>query len=335
VADCLVDSRGRTVRDLRVSVTDRCNLRCRYCMPAEGLAWAPRETQLEFDEIARLVAIFAGFGVRSVRLTGGEPLVRPRLHELVAQLSAIDELHEISLTTNGVLLERSVDALAAAGLSRVNVSLDALAPDRYKLITRRDDLSRVLAGLRALERHPRLAPIKVNVVAMRGFTEHDVLDFAELATRSPYVIRFLEFMPLDADEAWSEDALLSGAELRAIVESRYTLEEIPAAASSTARRFRIAGHDASGASGEIGFVSPVTESFCAACDRVRLTADGQLRTCLFDRAETDLRTPMRHGADDAELAGLIRDAVWRKSDGHTIRGGAPVDPGRSMSQIGG
>lgn len=330
MTDCLVDSFGRTVRDLRVSVTDRCNLRCRYCMPAEGLRWASRETELNFDEITRLVAIFADLGVRSVRLTGGEPLVRPRLAELVERISSIHAIEDIALTTNGVLLAGSIDALAAAGLTRVNVSLDALSPERFRAIARRDDLGRVLDGLRAVERHPALAPIKVNVVAMRGFTEDDVLNFAELARSHPYVIRFLEFMPLDADETWSEDTLLPGEEIRAIIERRHPLEETPAGPASTSKRYRFAD-----GSGEIGFVNPVTEPFCGGCDRVRLTADGQLRTCLFSLGETDLRTPLRNGDSDTEIAELIRAAVWRKPAGHEIGKQTFAAPGRSMSQIGG
>ncbi|MFY9264557.1 MAG: GTP 3',8-cyclase MoaA [Solirubrobacterales bacterium] len=326
----LTDARGRTVRDLRVSVTDRCNLRCHYCMPAEGLDWSPRDDQLSFDEITRLVSLFAGFGVRSVRLTGGEPLVRRDLHLLVERLSAIDAIEDISLTTNGILLAGQIDRLVAAGLTRVNVSLDALTPERYREITRRDGLARVLDGLRAAERFPDMGPIKVNVVAVRGMSSLEIIEFAELARRRPYVVRFLEFMPLDADEQWSEDALLTGAEIRAVIERVHELSELPSAPGSTARRFAFAD-----GAGEIGFVSPVSEPFCATCDRARLTADGQLRSCLFSLDETDLRGAMRAGATNDTLGEMIRGAIWRKQAGHLIGSDTFVAPGRTMSQIGG
>ncbi|MFY9488472.1 MAG: GTP 3',8-cyclase MoaA [Solirubrobacterales bacterium] len=326
----LTDRRGRTVRDLRVSVTDRCNLRCHYCMPAEGLKWAPRETQLDFDELTRLVSLFAELGVKTVRLTGGEPLVRRDLHRLVERISAIDAIEEISLTTNGILLAEQIEALVAAGLTRVNVSLDALTPERYREITRRDGLARVLEGLRAAERFPQMGPIKVNVVAVRGMTELEILEFAELARRRPYVLRFLEFMPLDAGETWTRDSLLTGEEIRSVIERVHGLLELPSSPGATARRFEF-----SDGGGEIGFVSPVSEPFCATCDRARLTADGQLRSCLFSLDETDLRSAMRAGASNETLSEMIRAAIWRKQAGHLIGADAFVSPDRSMSQIGG
>src|SRR5919205_234526 len=260
----LVDGWGREIRSLRVSVTDKCNFRCRYCMPAEGLEWLDRDEVLRFEEIARLVRVLAAMGVDEVRLTGG------------------------------------------------------------------DALDRVLAGLEEAERYPQLRPIKVNCVAIRGFTEVEVPALAELARRKPYVVRFIEFMPLDADESWRGDDVLTGGEIRALIEERWPLEELPAKASSTARRFRFAD-----GAGEIGFVNPVSEPFCSSCDRIRLTADGQLRTCLFSRREWDLKTPLREGASDLELERLLRFAVRHKELKHKINDPGFVRASRSMSQIGG
>src|SRR5436189_5440823 len=276
----LRDGWGRELKSLRVSVTDKCNFRCRYCMPAEGLEWLGREEVLTFEEIARLVRVLARMGVDEIRLTGGEPLVRRDLPVLVDLLAATPGVPDRSLTTNGVLLDRFAGPLVAACLRRLNVSLDSLSHVRFAEITRRDALDRVLAGLEAAERHPELRPIKINCVAIRGFTELEVPALAELARRKPYVVRFIEFMPLDADEAWREDDLPTGGEIRALIEARWPLEELPAKPSSTARRFRFAD-----GAGEIGFVNPVSEPFCSTCDRIRLTADGQLRTCLFSRRE--------------------------------------------------
>jgi cyclic pyranopterin phosphate synthase len=326
----LVDGHGRPIGDLRVSVTDRCNFRCQYCMPAEGLPWLDRDALLTYEEIARLVALLSAMGVHSVRLTGGEPLVRRELWRLVEMLSAIETLQDLSLTTNGYLLARQVDDLVAAGLRRVNVSLDSLVPDRFFQLTRRDSLSQVLEGLEAAQLHPELRPIKVNVVALRDFTEDEVLRFAELARRTPYVVRFIEFMPLDADRAWSKDKVLPNAEIRAMIQERYPLEAIGRDRHGTARRWRFAdGH------GEIGFISPVSEPFCGDCDRIRLTAEGMLRTCLFSLNETDLRAPLRAGASDAELEAVIRDAVWRKELKHHIGDPGFIQPPRTMSRIGG
>ena len=250
----LTDSWGREIHSVRVSVTDKCNFRCRYCMPAEGLEWLPREEVLSFEEIARLVSVLAAMGVDEVRLTGGEPLVRRDLPVLVGMLGAIEGVRDLSLTTNGVLLDRFAGPLVEAGLTRINVSLDSLSHVRFAEITRRDALDRVLAGLAEAERYPELRPIKVNCVAVKGFTEEEVPALAELARRKPYVVRFIEFMPLDADEAWSEDEVLTGAEIRSLIEEHWPLEEIPAKQSSTARRFRFTD-----GAGEIGFVDPVSE----------------------------------------------------------------------------
>lgn len=326
----LTDSWGREIRSLRVSVTDRCNFRCRYCMPAEGLPWLAKPEVLSFEEIHRLVRLMAAMGVREVRLTGGEPLVRRDLPELVEVLAETPGVEDLSLTTNGVLLDRLAAPLVAAGLRRVNVSLDSLSHTRFAEITRRDALDRVLKGLEVAEAFPELRPIKVNSVAIRGFSETEVPALAELARRKPYIVRFLEFMPLDADERWDADKVLSGAEIRAIVEQHWPLEEIPAGPSSTSRRFRFAD-----GAGEIGFISPVTEPFCSSCDRIRLTADGRLRTCLFSQREWDLRDALRGGAADRELRELIREAVAHKELKHRVNEPGFVRASRTMSQIGG
>ena len=327
----LRDGFGRVHRSLRVSVTDRCNLRCRYCMPAEGMRWLEREELLTDDELVRVVGLFARLGVSELRITGGEPLVRPGLAALVGRLARAEGVREVSMTTNGVLVADAIDALVANGLARVNVSVDSLDPQRFRAITRRDDLSRVLEGLAACERHPSLRPIKVNAVALRGVSEPDVLPLAELARRRPYVVRFIEVMPLDAPREWTRQAVLSGEELRAMICARWPLLAMgPERPSATGTSWRFAD-----GAGELQFVSSVTEPFCASCDRLRLTADGQLRTCLFAEWETDLRGPLRAGACDAELARIARQAVMRKEAGHGMADPAWTYTGRPMSMIGG
>jgi GTP 3',8-cyclase len=324
----LVDGHGRRISDLRVSVTDRCNFRCQYCMPAEGLPWLERDDVLHFEEIARLVAILARMGVTDLRLTGGEPLVRRDFPALVAMLSPL--VHDLSVTTNGYLLERDAETLVRAGVKRFNVSIDSLQRDRFFEMTRRDALPRVLRGLEALAAFPEAHPIKVNAVAMRGFTEDEVLPFARFAREHPYEVRFIEFMPLDADHAWTRDSVLTGAEIRALIEEHHPLEPQPRAAHSTARVYRFA--DGKGA---IGFINPVSEPFCGDCNRIRLTADGKLRTCLFSVNETDLRAPLRSGASDAEVELIVREAVWRKELEHHVSDPGFVQPVRTMSAIGG
>jgi cyclic pyranopterin phosphate synthase len=326
----LVDGWGREIKSVRLSVTDKCNFRCRYCMPAEGLEWLGRDEVLSFEELTRVTRVLAAMGVDEVRLTGGEPLVRRDLPTLVRMLAETPGVHDLSLTTNGVLLDRLAGPLVEAGLKRLNVSLDSLSHVRFAEITRRDALDRVLAGLAEAERYQELRPIKINCVAMRGFTEVEVPALAELARTKPYVVRFIEFMPLDADESWRGDAVLSGEEIRAIVEERWPLVELPAKASSTARRFAFAD-----GAGELGFVNPVSDPFCSTCDRIRLTADGQLRTCLFSRKEWDLKTPLREGVSDEELANVIRFAIRHKELKHRINDDGFVRASRSMSQIGG
>ncbi|MBA3299498.1 MAG: GTP 3',8-cyclase MoaA [Thermoleophilaceae bacterium] len=333
----LVDGHGRRIADLRVSVTDRCNFRCQYCMPAEGLQWVSREEVLSFEEIERIVSLLVQMGIEDVRLTGGEPLVRREFPRLVSMLAAIDGLGDLSLTTNGYLLERDAGALAAAGIDRLNVSIDSLQRDRFFQMTRRDALPQVLRGLEAAARQPGLRPVKVNVVAIRGFTESEAIPFAEFARERGFEVRFIEFMPLDGDSAWTADQVLPGEELRAIINAVYPIEELPREPSATARVFRFAdsARGESAAGGQIGFIDPVSEPFCADCNRIRLTADGRLRTCLFSLHETDLRGPMRAGAPDDELELLVREAVWRKELKHRVGEEGFRRPARSMSAIGG
>jgi GTP 3',8-cyclase len=330
LVEALRDAHGRAITDLRVSVTDRCNFRCRYCMPAEGMPWLPREEILSFEEITRLVRILAGLGITDVRLTGGEPLARRDFPRLVAMLSSIDGIRDLSVTTNGYLLERDAAALVDAGIDRVNVSVDSLARDRFHEITRRDALPQVLRGLEAIGAFDRVRPIKVNAVAIRDFTEDEVLRFADFARSTDYQVRFIEFMPLDGDRAWERDMVLTGNEVRALIETRYPLEALAREPHATARVYRFADGQ-----GEIGFINPVSEPFCADCNRIRLTADGELRTCLFSVHETDLRAPLRAGVTDAELAETIREAVWRKELKHHVNDPGFRPPPRTMSAIGG
>jgi cyclic pyranopterin phosphate synthase len=328
--DPLRDAHGRSITDLRVSVTDRCNFRCRYCMPAEGMEWLDRDHVLSFEEIERLVRLLAGFGVTDVRLTGGEPLARRDFPELVARLRAIDGISDLSMTTNGYLLERHAEALVDAGIDRVNVSIDSLSRDRFHEVTRRDALPQTLRGLEAIAAFDRVRPIKVNAVGMRDFTEAEVLSFCDLARSNDYEVRFIEFMPLDGDRAWDIDQVLTGAEIRALIDEHHPLVELPREPHATARVYRFAD-----GTGQIGFINPVSEPFCADCNRIRLTADGKLRTCLFSIRETDLREPLRAGATDVELEEIVRAAVWRKELKHRVNEPGFVPPPRTMSAIGG
>ncbi|MDQ6820708.1 MAG: GTP 3',8-cyclase MoaA [Actinomycetota bacterium] len=326
----LSDGHGRLIGDLRVSVTDRCNFRCQYCMPAEGLPWLERTEILRFEEIARIVELMAAMGVADVRLTGGEPLVRRDFPRLAAMLSGIEGVRDLSVTTNGFLLERDAAALVSAGINRFNVSIDSLQRDRFFELTRRDALPQVLRGLEALASFPEAHPIKINAVAIRGFTEEEVIPFAQFARRTAYEVRFIEYMPLDADHAWTADQVLSGAELRAAIDAVHPLEREPREPHATARVYRFADGQ-----GRIGFINPVSEPFCGDCNRIRLTADGRLRTCLFSLNETDLRGPIRAGAGDDELETIIREAVWRKELKHHIGEPGFIQPARTMSAIGG
>jgi GTP 3',8-cyclase len=328
--DPLSDGHGRRISDLRVSVTDRCNFRCQYCMPAEGLPWLDRADVLSFEEIERIVALLAQMGVTTVRLTGGEPLVRREFPKLAAALKAVAGLQELSITTNGFLLERDAAALVAAGVDRFNVSVDSLQRDRFYAQTRRDALPRVLAGLEHLAGFPEAHPIKVNAVAIRGFTEQEVLPFARFAREHPYEVRFIEYMPLDGDRAWQPGQVLTGAEIRAAIHAVYPLAEAERAPHATARVHRFAD-----GTGSIGFINPVSEPFCGDCNRIRLTADGRLRTCLFSINETDLRGPLRAGATDDDLEQIVRTAVWAKELKHHVNEPGFIQPARTMSAIGG
>jgi cyclic pyranopterin phosphate synthase len=303
-------------------------------MPEEGLQWLKKDTLLTLEEITRLCQIAAQLGIKEIRLTGGEPTLRPGLSNLIRMLKqALPDVESLSLTTNGFLLKGLAAELAEAGLTRINVSVDTLDHEKFHQVTRRDALRQVLEGLEELEKHPSIRPIKINAVGMRNFTEEEVVRFAELARRKPYVIRFIEFMPLDADGNWRRELVLTGAELRAIIEREYMpLVPLPARdPSSTSTRYTFAD-----GVGELGFIDPVSQPFCATCNRIRLTADGQLRTCLFSIDEWDLRAPMRDGASDQDLADIFVEAVAHKELKHKINEGEAFQrASRSMSQIGG
>ncbi len=329
-SDLLVDTHGRVVRDLRISVTDRCNLRCVYCMPAEGMPWLAREQLLSYEEIARLAKVAIGLGVTGIRLTGGEPTVRRDLPELVRLLAALAPGLDLSLTTNGILLAGMADALHASGLRRVNVSLDTLDPGRFRTLARRDRLGDVLAGI-AAARRVGFAPIKINAVLMRGFNDDEAVPLARWARDNDYELRFIEWMPLDFQRGWDRSRLVPSDDVRRAVDAEFPLETADladASAPATRHRYR----DGRGA---VGFIGSVTRPFCGTCDRMRITADGQLRTCLFSLKEYDFRAAMRGGADDAALAALMRAAVLRKEPGHLIGRAGFVQPERGMSAIGG
>jgi len=326
----LEDSQGRIVRDLRISVTDRCNLRCIYCMPHEGMPWLPREDLLTYEEIARLARIALGLGIAGIRLTGGEPTTRADLHVLVRMLRALHPGFDLSLTTNGLKLAGTADSLRAAGLDRVNVSLDTLDRERFQRIARRDRLADALAGL-AAAKHAGLHPIKVNTVVMRGFNEDEVVPLARWARAEGFQLRFIEWMPLDFQRSWSRDRLVPADEILSRLGAELPIEPVPDAdpgSPAALWRYRDGG-------GQVGVVSSVTRPFCERCDRIRLTADGQVRTCLFAHGEHDVRGPLRHGATDDEIVGLLRTAVWRKEPGHRIADPSFEPPERGMSAIGG
>jgi len=329
LAEPLVDQHRRAVTDLRISVVDRCNLRCTYCMPAAGLAWLGRHELLTPEEIERLARLFVGLGVTEIKLTGGEPTVRPELVAIVARLRALGEGLDLSMTTNGLTLDRLAAPLRAAGLDRLTVSLDSLLAHRYAEMTRRDALDRARRGLEAAA-GAGFGELKVNCVVVAGTNDDEIVDFAELARAQGLAVRFIEYMPLDADRAWERDKVLASAEVRSRIEAVHPLRPLNTGAHP-ARTFAFAD----GAPGTVGFVSSVTEPFCDTCNRVRITAEGQLRTCLFSLTETDLRAPLRAGAGDAELTELVRASVWAKWAGHRIDHPDFVRPARSMSMIGG
>ncbi|MBV9594486.1 MAG: GTP 3',8-cyclase MoaA [Actinobacteria bacterium] len=337
----LIDTFGRVASDLRISLTDRCQLRCTYCMPAEGLAWIPRPELLGDDEIVRLGRIFVESGVASVRLTGGEPTIYPGLPEVIGRLSALSPRPEISLTTNGIALARTAPALVTAGLDRINVSLDTLVRSRFAALTRRDRLADVLDGL-ATAQAAGLAPIKINSVLNRDVNLDEVPELLAWALEQGYQLRFIEHMPLDADHSWSRDDMVTAEEMLELVQAHFEVRPLGhggAHGQAPAEEFEVL--DGPGAAdwasrpGRLGIIASVTRPFCRECDRLRLTADGQLRTCLFAQQETDLRGPLRAGAGDDELAAIIRTAVRGKQAGHEINSLDFVQPARSMSAIGG
>jgi cyclic pyranopterin phosphate synthase len=323
----LVDSFGRVHTDLRLSLTDRCNLRCTYCMPAEGLAWMPKPELLTDDEIVRLVGVAVSLGVRTVRLTGGEPLLRPGLVGLVGRLSALGTT--LSLTSNGLGLAKLAKPLADAGLARVNVSLDTLRPERFAALTRRDRWHDVVAGLEAAAA-AGLTPVKVNAVLLRDKNDDEALALLDWCLERGYALRFIEQMPLDPQHGWDRAEMVTADEILDLLGKRHALTPAEQRGSAPAEEFLVDGGPAT-----VGVVGSVTRPFCASCDRLRLTADGQVRNCLFAREESDLRTPLRAGASPEELADRLRVAISGKRAGHGIDGPAFVQPDRPMSAIGG
>ena len=324
----LVDGFGRVHRDLRISVTDRCNFRCTYCMPAEGLDWMAREDLLTYEELTRVARVCVErFGFDGIRLTGGEPTVRANLPVLIEQLSSLGV--DLSLTTNGTTLTNLAPTLVSAGLERINISLDSLQRERFEQITRRDELDKVLEGIDAAV-DAGLAPVKINCVVMRGVNDDEVVDFARFGRERGVTVRFIEFMPLDAQGEWTNEQVVTKAEIVAAIGDVFPLEPVAERESDPAARWRYVD-----GGGEFGVIPSVTEAFCESCDRVRLTADGMLRHCLFATRELDLRTLLRNGATDDDLAEAITAEVGAKWAGHQINQVHFIRPSRSMSQIGG
>ena len=323
----LIDGFGRVHRDLRISVTDRCNFRCTYCMPQEGMQWQRRQDLLSFEEIERVAQIMVErFGVNAIRLTGGEPTVRAKLSILVAKLAALNV--DLAMTTNGVTLPLLADELRSAGLQRINISLDSLRADRFEELTRRNELPRVLEGIEAALQ-AGFDPVKVNVVVMKGINDDEIVDFAHFGRERDLVVRFIEFMPLDADEGWSNDQVMTQAEILTSLSGEFELVPITRT-SAPATRWRYAD-----GRGEVGIVASVSQSFCDSCDRVRITADGQFRNCLFATEETDVRALLRNGASTDEIAEALQRSVSSKWAGHSINQVHFIRPRRSMSEIGG
>jgi len=324
------DSFNRPIEYLRISVTDRCNLRCVYCMPEEGVALLDHDEILRYEELARLARVIVGLGLSKLRLTGGEPLVRLHLEQLVGMLSAIPGVDDLAMTTNGTLLAAAADQLARAGLKRVNVSLDTLRPERFRAMTRRGRFEDVLQGLAAAER-AGLAPVKINVVVIRGLNDDEVVDFARRTVEDGWHVRFIEVMPLGADALWAHEGYVPTAETRARIEAAFgPLTAVNGIGAGPARYYQIPG-----AGGTIGFISPLSEHFCFRCNRLRLTAHGQLLPCLMSERAIDLRTPLRAGADDEELRRLVLEAISAKPVGHRVGPSSARPPAAPMSRIGG
>ncbi len=325
----LIDTFGRKVTNLRISVTDRCNFRCAYCMPEEGMQWLQRSLLLTYEEIARVVRIFASLGVSHIRLTGGEPLMRRDLPRLIGMIRQVPGIQDIALTTNGYFLKEQARDLVLAGLNRINVSLDSLNPQVLAEIVRRDYFARIWAGIEEVARLG-LTPIKLNVVLIRGVNDGEIVQFADLARTRPFIIRFIEFMPIGKDDGWSPDKVVSSHEVIERIQEHYPLVPGPGEDGRPADRYVFAR-----GTGELGFISSVSHPFCSRCDRVRITSDGKFRTCLFSLQETDLRSMLRGGKSDEEIADVLVAAVWKKEEGHLINRPGFVRPERTMSQIGG
>lgn len=325
----LHDKFGRQITDLRISVTDQCNFRCIYCRSADPENYRAHNQILSWPELERLARIFHGLGIRKVRITGGEPLVRNGVEDYIAGLAAMG-FPDLSMTTNGHLLGERCERLITAGLRRINISLDSLQAAKFERITRTRTFSSVMAGIEAAQ-NSRLAPVKVNAVLVRGFNDDEVESFAGFARERGVVMRFIEFMPLDADRHWSRELMVPAAEIHARIHARWPLAQIAHEKSETARRYRFAD----GAPGEIGLIAPVTQPFCGHCSRIRLTADGKLRTCLFSKEDHDLRGLLREGASDSEIMSYVRLVVSDKEDGHRINTPDFVPPSRTMVFIGG
>jgi cyclic pyranopterin phosphate synthase len=324
------DRYNREINYLRVSVTDRCNLRCRYCMPEEGIPNLGHDSILSLEEIARLIQVGTRVGIRKIRLTGGEPLVRRNLVRLVEYISAMPEINDIAITTNGVLFARQAENLKKAGLTRANFSLDSLNPDRFRYITRVgnvEDVKKAIFKAIELEMHP----VKLNMVVVRGFNDDEVLDFAELARQYPLHVRFIEFMPIGDLVFWEGDRLVSSADIKSRIEQEYELEPGRSVAGNGPAKYYLVR----GGKGSLGFISPMSNHFCAECNRIRMTADGRLRGCLHDRREIDLKAPLRRGADDEELLNLFSQAIAMKPAQHRMNDGWGLENERKMYQIGG
>ena len=328
----LVDRFGRVHRDLRISLTDRCSLRCTYCMPEQGVPWLAKTTLLSTDELLRLAGVAVSLGITEVRLTGGEPLLRRDLVDVVAGISAMEGVDgpvEVSMTTNALGLDKMAGPLVEAGLTRVNVSLDTLNRETFITMARRDRLDDTLAGIRAAA-DAGLAPLKLNTVLLRDVNDVEAVELLAFALEHDYDLRFIEQMPLDAGHTWHRESMVTGAEVLARLRTAYELEPVEQRGSAPAELFLVDGGPAT-----VGVIASITSPFCGTCDRVRLTADGQLRNCLFASAETDLRTPLREGAGDDELAELFRASIGAKLPGHGINEPGFLQPPRNMSAIGG
>ena len=325
----LFDSYGRRHDDLRISVTDRCNFRCFYCMPEEGMQWLPHEEVLTYEEIARVVRITTELGFVSYHLTGGEPLLRKDLDRLIRMMIEIQPGMDLALTTNGIALPQMAERLYAAGLRRINISLDTLDAQKFFLITRRDAFGQVMAGIEAAAR-AGFSPIKINAVAVKGLTDQELPRFARWARETGYVVRFIEYMPLDADRSWEREKVLTAEEILEGLSAEGELDLTNGHPSDPATRFRYRD-----GKGEVGVIASVTRPFCQACNRLRLTAEGMVRTCLFSNVEHDLKTLLRGGTSDGDIRAWLAEVVWTKTPGHLIGQKAFVQPARTMSAIGG